>query len=178
MRVRGNCEHAAPTWTGTKPSPTPLPRPPKPSTSSNPGLSHEQVAPVDTCQERPFDSTPSSCRRVLSANRTLTRRARPPTGADQVQTAVCSSADSATATRRRGRIDRHRYRGTHRPVGIRRPSCPLAATNICPNACRIGEPNSPRAVPLKPHLGWAGPNRAGAAITLLRRDSSGSRPCG
>jgi hypothetical protein len=29
-------------------------RPPKPSTSSNPGLSHEQVAPVDTCQERPF----------------------------------------------------------------------------------------------------------------------------
>ena len=28
------------------------------------------------------------------------------------------------------------------------------------------------------HLGWAGPNRAGAAITLLRRDSSGPRPCG
>jgi hypothetical protein len=34
---------------------------------------------------------------------------------------LCSSADSATATRRRGRIDRHRYRGTHRPGGIRRP---------------------------------------------------------
>jgi hypothetical protein len=45
MRVRGNCEHAAPTWTGTKPSPTPSLRPPKPSTNSNPGLSHERVAP-------------------------------------------------------------------------------------------------------------------------------------
>ena len=34
--------------------------------------------------------------------------------------------------------------------------------------------NSPWAVLLKPHLGWARPNRAGAAITLLRPDSSGS----
>ena len=61
IRARGNCEHAVPRWTGTKPSPTPSPRPPKPSTNSNPGLSHEQVAPVATCQERPFGSTPSSC---------------------------------------------------------------------------------------------------------------------
>jgi hypothetical protein len=38
--------------------------------------------------------------------------------------------------------------------------------------------NSLWGVPLKSHLGLAGPNRAGAAITLLRRDSSGSRPCG
>src|SRR5215207_5822335 len=88
MRGRGNCEHAAPTWTGTKPSPTPLPRPPKPRTSSNPGLSNEQVAPLATCQDRPFGSTPSSGRRGLSPNRTLTRRARPPTRADQVQTAA------------------------------------------------------------------------------------------
>src|SRR5215207_2903103 len=43
---------------------------------------------------------------------------------------LCSSADSATTTRRRSRIDRHRYRGTHRPSGIRRPGCPLAATNL------------------------------------------------
>src|SRR5215218_8818051 len=85
LRGRGNCEHAAPTWTGTKPSPTPSLRPPKPSTSSNPRLSHEQVAPVHTCQERPVGPTPSSGRKVLSANRTLTRRARPPTGADQVR---------------------------------------------------------------------------------------------
>jgi hypothetical protein len=69
LRARG----ARMDW--TKPSPTPLPRPPKPSTNSNPRPSHEQVAPVDTSQERPVGSTPSSCRRVLSANRTLTRRA-------------------------------------------------------------------------------------------------------
>jgi hypothetical protein len=35
---------------------------------------------------------------------------------------LCSSADSATATRRRGRIDRHRYRGAHRPGGIAGPA--------------------------------------------------------
>jgi hypothetical protein len=98
---------------------------------------------VDTYQERPFGSTPSSGRKVLSANRTLTRAPDRRLGQIKCKLLLCSSADSATATRRRGRIDRHRYRGTHRPGGIRRPGCPLAATNVCPNVCRIRQPTLP-----------------------------------
>ena len=63
---------------------------------------------VDTCQERPFGSTPSSCRRVPApiglSLAALDRRL----GQIKCRLLLCSSADSATATRRRGRIDRHR----------------------------------------------------------------------
>src|SRR4029453_2789419 len=137
MRVGGNCEHAVPTWTGTKPSPTPSLRPPKPSTNANPGLSHDQVAPVDTCQERPFGSTPSSCRRVLSANRTLPRRAWPPTGADQVQIAALQvrRLSNGEATARPHRPPSLLRNASTRGV-FRRAGCP----HVCPNTCHIHEP--------------------------------------
>jgi hypothetical protein len=69
---------------------------------------------------------------------------------------LCRSADSAAATRRRGRADRHRYRGTHRPGGNRRPRCPLAARRYVQ---RLPYPptNSPRVVPLKPTSAGPGP---------------------
>lgn len=86
-------------------------------------------------------------------HRSLTRRARAPTGADQAQTALCSSADSATARPHRSpiaaeeRID---------PVVLRRPGCPLAATNVCPQRLPSAYQLS-RGFPLKPHLEWPGP---------------------
>jgi hypothetical protein len=116
--------------------------------------------------------------KVLSANRTLTRRAKPPTGADQVQTAALQfrrlSNDDATARP-------HRSPSLLRNASTRWYSpAPLSFGSHERMSQRLPYPrtNSPWAVPLKPHLGCAGPNRAGAAITLLRRDSSGSRPCG
>ena len=101
-------------------------------------------------------STPSSCRRVLSAIglslAALDRRL----GQIKCRQLLCSSADSATATRRRGRIDRHRYRGTHRPGGIRRPSC---VGSHEPMSQRLPYPrtNPPWAVPVKPTSAGPGP---------------------
>ena len=108
-------------------------------------------------------STPSSCRRVLSANRTLTRRARPPTG--RVKTADCCSAvpGSASATRRRGDAEAAWIASASEesidPVVFAGPGCPLAATNVCPNACRIHEPTLPGcSAEGPPRLGRAQPS--------------------
>ena len=98
-----------PTWTGTEPSPTPLPKAPKHLMSSNPGLSHEQVAPGRTRPgSPPFGSRESSCRRSSAPIGFSLAALDCRLGHITFRLLLCSSADSATATRRRGRTDRHR----------------------------------------------------------------------
>jgi hypothetical protein len=54
---------------------------------------------LDTCQERPFGSTPNSGRRVLSANRTLDSTGADLVGArDDLLTHAPRSRNSTTAT--------------------------------------------------------------------------------
>ena len=90
-------------------------------------------------------STTSSCRRVFSANRTLTRRARPPTGADQVQTAALQfpllSDGDALARSHRSQSQRRAVAptGTTRPSRGHDPICnplipPLLGALLSPSA--------------------------------------------
>ena len=104
---------------------------------------------MDTCQERPVGSRPSSGRRVLSAHRTLTRRARPPTAADQVQTAALQfrrlNNDDATARP-------HRSPSLPRNASTRWYSpAQLSFGSHDPTSQRLPYPrtNPPWAVPLK-----------------------------
>jgi hypothetical protein len=98
--------------------------------------------------------------KVLSANRTLTRRAKPPTGADQVQTAALQfrrlSNDDATARP-------HRSPSLLRNASTRWYSpAPLSFGSHERMSQRLPYPrtNSPWAVPLEapPRLGRAQPS--------------------
>jgi hypothetical protein len=100
---------------------------------------------VDTCQQRPFGldaqlMSKGPQRQFGLSLAALDRRL----GQIKCRLLLCSSADSATATRRRGDAEAAQIASASEesidPVVFAGPGCPLAATNVCPNACRIGEP--------------------------------------
>jgi hypothetical protein len=114
---------------------------------------------VATCRQRPFGSTPSSYRRVLSANRTLTLRARPPTGADQVQTAArqfrqLSNGDATARPHRSPSLLRNASTRWYSPAQLSFDSHePMSQRPPYPRT------NSPWAVPLKPPSAGPGPTK-------------------
>ncbi len=115
--------------------------------------------------------------KVLSANRTLTRRARPPTAADQVQTAALqfrrlSNCDATARPHRSPSPLRNTSTRWYSPARLA-----FGSHGRVPQRLPYPQTNSPWAVPLKPDLGRPRPTER-AAITLLRRDASGSRPSG
>jgi hypothetical protein len=82
---------------------------------------------------------------------------RPPTGADQLQTAALqfrrlSNSDAPARPHRSPSLLRNASTRWYPPAG-----CPLAATNVCSNACRIREPTLPRLFRGSPTSAGPGP---------------------
>jgi hypothetical protein len=88
-------------------------------------------------------------------------RARPPNGADQLQTAARHFRRLSNETRRRGRMiaiaTEERIDPGYSPARLSFGSHERVSQRL-----PYPRTNPPWAVPLKPHLGSAGPNRAGA----------------